>query len=94
MEIKGKVIQINPVQTLGANNFKKASIWIETADQYPQTIEIEFVKDKADEIQAIEVGSDVTVKINIRGRKWTGNDGVEKVFVSIQGWEYESTSSF
>ena len=94
MEIKGKVIQVNPVQTLGANNFKKASIWIETADQYPQTIEIEFVKDKADEIQTIEVGSDVTVQIDIRGRKWTGNDGVEKVFTSIQGWKYESTSSF
>ena len=91
MEIKGKVVNVKPVETVGANNFKKASIWIETTtDQYPQTIEIEFVKDKADEIQTIEVGSDVTVKINIRGRKWTGNDGVEKVFTSIQGWKVES----
>jgi len=91
MEIKGKVVNVKPVETVGANNFKKSSIWIETStDQYPQTIEIEFVKDKADEIQTIEVGSDVTVKINIRGRKWTGNDGVEKVFTSIQGWKVES----
>jgi uncharacterized protein (UPF0333 family) len=91
MEIKGKVVNVKPVETVGANNFKKASIWVETTtDQYPQTIEIEFVKDKADEIQTIEVGSDVTVKINIRGRKWTGNDGVEKVFTSIQGWKVES----
>ena len=91
MEIKGKVINVKPVETVGANNFKKASIWVETTtDQYPQTIEIEFIKDKADEIQTIEVGSDVTVKINIRGRKWTGNDGVEKVFTSIQGWNVES----
>ena len=91
MEIKGKVVNVKPVETVGANNFKKASIWIETTtEQYQQTIEIEFVKDKADEIQTIEVGSDVTVKINIRGRKWTGNDGVEKVFTSIQGWKVES----
>lgn len=91
MEIKGKVVNVKPVETVGANNFKKASIWVETTtDQYPQTIEIEFVKDKADEIQTIEVGSEVTVKINIRGRKWTGNDGVEKVFTSIQGWNVES----
>jgi uncharacterized protein (UPF0333 family) len=91
MEIKGKVVNVKPVETVGANNFKKASIWVETTtDQYPQTIEIEFVKDKADEIQTIEVGSEVTVKINIRGRKWTGNDGVEKVFTSIQGWKVES----
>jgi hypothetical protein len=74
MEIKGKVVNVKPVETVGANNFKKASIWVETTtDQYPQTIEIEFVKDKADEIQTIEVGSDVTVKINIR-----------------QGWKVES----
>ena len=47
MEIKGKVINVKPVETVGANNFKKASIWVETTtDQYPQTIEIEFVKDK------------------------------------------------
>lgn len=91
MEIKGKVVNVKPVETVGSNNFKKSSIWIETTtDQYPQTIEIEFVKEKADEIQTIEVGSDVTVKINIRGRKWTGNDGVEKVFTSIQGWKVES----
>jgi len=91
MEIKGKVVNVKPVETVGANNFKKSSIWVETTtDQYPQTIEIEFVKDKADEIQTIEVGSDVTVKINIRGRKWAGNDGVEKVFTSIQGWKVES----
>ena len=53
MEIKGTIVQVNPVETVGKNNFKKSSIWIETSDQYPQTIEIEFVKDKADEIQSL-----------------------------------------
>ena len=91
MEIKGKVVQVNPVQTVGANNFKKASIWIETSeDQYPQTIEIEFIKDKADEIQSIEVGSTLTVQIDLKGRIWENKDGVKKCFNTIQGWKYES----
>lgn len=90
MEIKGTIVQINPVQTVGKNNFKKASIWIETADQYPQTIEIEFVKEKADEIQSLSSGSNITVKIDIKGRKWTNKDGLVKVFNTIQGWKYAS----
>lgn len=90
MEIKGTIVQINPVQTVGKNNFKKSSIWIETADQYPQTIEIEFVKDKADEIQALSSGSNITVQIDIKGRKWTNPDGLTRVFNTVQGWKYET----
>lgn len=90
MEIKGTIFQINPVQTVGKNNFKKASIWIETADQYPQTIEIEFIKEKADEIQALSSGSNITVQIDIKGRKWTNKDGLVKVFNTVQGWKYAS----
>ena len=90
MEIKGKVIKINQVETVGTSNFKKASIWIETGDKYPQTIEIEFVKEKADEIQQITVGTALTVQIDLRGRKWTNKEGIERVFNSIQGWKYET----
>lgn len=90
MEIKGTIVQINPVQTVGKNNFKKSSIWLETADQYPQTIEIEFVKDKADEIQSLSIGSNITVQIDIKGRKWTNPDGLTRVFNTIQGWKYAS----
>ena len=90
MEIKGTIVQITPVQTVGKNNFKKSSIWLETADQYPQTIEIEFVKDKADEIQSLSIGSNITVQIDIKGRKWTNPDGLTRVFNTIQGWKYAS----
>ena len=90
MEIKGTIVKINPVQTVGKNNFKKSSIWIETADQYPQTIEIEFVKEKADEIQSLSSGSNITVQIDIKGRKWTNPDGLTRVFNTIQGWKYAS----
>ena len=90
MELKGKVVQVNAVQTVGQNGFKKASIWIETGGDYKQTIEIEFVKEKADEIQQITVGTALTVQIDLRGRKWTNKEGIERVFNSIQGWKYET----
>ena len=90
MELKGTIVQINPVETVGTSNFKKSSIWIETGDKYPQTIEIEFVKEKADEIQSLSVGTAVTLQIDVRGRKWTNKEGTTRVFNSLQGWKYET----
>ena len=68
----------------------QSSIRIETADQYPQTIEIEFVKEKADEIQSLSIGSNITVQIDIKGRKWTNPDGLTRVFNTFQGLKYAS----
>jgi hypothetical protein len=95
MEIKGIVVQVNPTQTVGTNNFKKATMWIETiGEQYPQTLEVEFVKEKADEIQSVAPGSEITIQINLKGRKWTNPQGETKVFNTIQGWKYDSKSDF
>ena len=95
MEIKGIVVQVNPTQTVGANNFKKATMWIETiGEQYPQTLEIEFVKEKADEIQSVASGSEITIQINLKGRQWTNPQGETKVFNTIQGWKYDAKSNF
>lgn len=95
MEVNGIVVQVNPVQTVGANNFKKATLWIETlGSEYPQILEIEFTKDKADEIQSIEPKSEITIGINLRGRQWTNPQGETKVFNSVQGWKYEVKNSF
>lgn len=94
MEIKGTIKNITPVQMFGAKNFKKAEIWIEIPDgQYPQTISVEATKDKADEIQSLQVGMEIKCSINLRGRLWSGDDGVEKVFNSIQLWKYETIGS-
>ena len=90
MELKGKVVKVNPTESFGANGFKKAELWIEVLDgEYSQTLSIEAVKEKADEIQSIKIGSEIKVFFNLRGRVWTNKEGVEKVFNSIQLWKYE-----
>ncbi len=91
MEVSGKVVKITPVETVGANNFKKCELWIVTEDQYPQTLAIEFTKDKADEVQSVGIGTDLKISINLRGRTWTNPEGVERCFNSIQGYKYESS---
>ncbi len=91
MEVQGKIVKIGKVETFGSNGFKKAELWLEVPDgEYPQTLNLEVLKDKANEIQSLQVGTEIKAHINLRGRKWTGSDGVEKVFNSITLWKYEA----
>ena len=89
MELTGKIIFIGETKTFGDNGFRKRELVIETDDQYPQTILIEFVQDKCDVLNSYEIGQDVKIGINIRGRGWQNPEGETKYFNSIQGWRIE-----
>ena len=86
MELNGKIKNIGLTQEFGSNGFRKRELVIETDEQYPQTILVEFVQDKCDVLNSYKVGQDVTIGINIRGRSWENPQGETKYFNSIQGW--------
>jgi len=90
MEIIGKIKLINETQTFGSNGFRKREIVVTTDEQYPQMILIEFIQDKCDILNNFQVGQDVKVSINIRGREWINPEGQARYFNSIQGWRIES----
>ena|SRR5690554_3590258 len=86
MEITGQIKVIGETQTFGANGFRKRELVLETNEQYPQTILIEFVQDRCDVLNSYKVGQNVKIGINIRGRSWVNPEGETKYFNSIQGW--------
>ena len=90
MEIQGKVKMIGETQTFGSNGFRKREIVVTTEEQYPQHIMVEFVQDKTDLLNNYQVGQDVKISINLRGREWVNPQGETKYFNSIQGWRIES----
>jgi len=90
MEIQGKVKMIGETQTFGNNGFRKREIVVTTEEQYPQHIMVEFVQDKTDLLNNYNVGQDVKISINLRGREWTNPQGEVKYFNSIQGWRIEN----
>ncbi len=51
---------------------------------------VEFVQDKTDLLNSYNVGQDVKISINVRGREWTNPQGEVKYFNSIQGWRIEN----
>ena len=92
MEVLGKVKLINPTQEVSAS-FKKRELVVTTDEQYPQHILIEFAQDKCDILDNYQVGQNVKVSINLRGREWVNPQGEIKFFNSIQGWRIEKQES-
>jgi hypothetical protein len=88
MQVKGKVIKISDVQVI-SDKFKKCEVWLETAEQYSQVLNIQFTQEKADAIQAADEGCNITIDVNLRGRKYTNKQGFEGVFNTIEAYKYE-----
>ena len=55
-----------------------------------QDLNIEFIQDKCDLLNSYQVGQDVKIGINLRGREWVNPEGETKYFNSIQGWRIET----
>ena len=93
MEITGKIKKIDETKTFGASGFRKREMVITTNEQYPQMLMVEFVQDKCDLLDAYQVGQDVKISINLRGREWINPEGKAVYFNSIQGWRIEAAQA-
>ena len=89
MEISGKIKILGDVKTFGDNGFRKREVVITTQEQYPQHLLIEFVQDRCELLDSFNVGENVKISINLRGREWENPEGDVKYFNSIHGWRIE-----
>ena len=92
MEVLGTIKVVGTTAEFGAKAFKKRELVVTTDEQYPQDIMIEFVQDKCEMLDAYELGQNVKVGINLRGREWINGEGIAKYFNSLQGWKIEKLS--
>lgn len=92
MELIGKIKVINPEQQVSAS-FRKREVVVTTEEQYPQHILIEFTQDKCDLLSNFNIGENVKVSINLRGREWVNPQGETRYFNSIQGWKIEKQTA-
>ncbi|SFW31051.1 protein of unknown function [Sinomicrobium oceani] len=89
MEVQGRIKLIDETKSYGSNGFRKREVVVTTEEQYPQHILVEFVQDKCDLLNSFQVGQQVKIGINLRGREWVNPQGETKYFNSIQGWRIE-----
>ncbi len=90
MEVQGKIKMIDEVKTYGNNGFRKREIVVTTEEQYPQHILVEFIQDRCELLDAFQVGQQVKISINLKGREWVNPQGETRYFNSIQGWRIEN----
>lgn len=92
MEVIGKIEFLGVDEQVGAS-FVKRDVVVQTSEQYPQSILIQFVQDKTDLLDPYKLGDEVEVSVNLRGRKWTNPQGEDKWFNTIQGWKIKKLAS-
>ena len=93
MKVTGLIKKVGEVQVV-SDTFKKREIWVETDrdSNYPQTLNIQLNQDNADKFN-LKKGQEAELEINLRGRTWTGSDGIEKCFNSIECWKWEAVGN-
>ena len=92
LKIKGTVYKVNQ-EEVKSEKFKKREVIIEVVKgEYKDYLTVQFTNAKCDLLNNVRQGDVISVSINLKGRLWTGADGVEKCFNTIEGWQIESDS--
>jgi hypothetical protein len=92
-QLNGTIIEIYDEKVI-SEKFKKREFVLEHAPnpEYPDFLKIEVVQNKTDLLDKYKVGDEVTVDINLKGKKW--EKGKESgYFNSIQAWRIQSSDS-
>ncbi len=88
MEVTGKLHVLFDTQEVSAS-FKKREFVLMIADnpQYPQYVQFQLTQEKCVLLDAFQVGADITVLFNLRGRAWTNPQGETKYFNQLEAWK-------
>jgi hypothetical protein len=86
MQLNGSIHSIGQTEQK-SEKFAKRDLVLAIVDgNYTQYLNIQFTNSNCEKLDAFRIGQNVTIPINLRGRLWTGADGIEKCFNSIEGW--------
>ena len=102
-QIKGRVIHIYPTK-ISASGFASREFVIETAEQYPQKVKLQVIKDSCDLLDSTTINDIVDVSFNVRGASYPESKqevkdgqiikiptGETAYFTSLQVWKFEVT---
>jgi hypothetical protein len=91
MKVTGKIHFVGQLRQV-SDKFKSKDVVLLTDDKYPQHISIQFTQDKTELISQVNIGDQVEVSINLRGREWKSPTGEIKYFNTIEGWQINSAA--
>ncbi len=89
-EAAGEIRAIMDTQQV-TDSFRKREFALEIEDgRYPQTVKFQLVQDKTDLLDDFEIGQQVRVQFNLRGREYTRkSDGATDYWTNLECWQIE-----
>jgi len=89
-EATGAIRAIMDTQQV-TDSFQKREFALEIEDgRYPQTVKFQLVQDKTQLLDEFEVGQQVRVHFNLRGREYTRkSDGATDYWTNLECWRIE-----
>lgn len=90
MTIEGKLLEKSDTQNI-TDTFKKREFVVEYAEnpQYPEFLKFELIQSNCDQLDHLNIGDDIAISFNLKGRKWTDPKGEVKYFNSLQAWRVD-----
>ena len=92
-DLTGKLIE--KFDTVQVNDtFKKREFVLEKVESandkdYVENIKFQTVQDKCDSLDAVNVGDEITVSFNIKGRRWENAEGKVNYFNNLDAWRVQ-----
>jgi hypothetical protein len=85
LKVKMKTQQVS-------DKFKKREfvLTLEANTDYPQHVSFQLTQDKTSLLDLFELGQELTVSYNLRGREWINPQGETKYFNTIEAWKIEN----
>lgn len=90
-QLTGKIKAIKEERQVSESfKIREFVVTIDGEGKYPQHIQLQTTNDKCESLNALTIGSDVTVSFNLRGREWTDTkNGEVKVFNTLEAWRVD-----
>lgn len=88
-QIKGKLKVKGNEQAVSERFRKREFVLTDDSSQYPQYISFQLTQDKCSLLDTVNIGDEINVSFNLRGREWKSPQGEIKYFNSLEAWRIE-----
>ena len=93
MDITGILKVKGEAQQVSEKFRKREFVLSDNSTQYPQHISFQLTQDKCSLIDQYNVGDEIKVHFNLRGREWTSPKNEVKYFNTLEAWRIETVGS-
>lgn len=88
-KLSGTLKVINDTTPVTEKFTKREFVLTDSSGMYPQDILFQLTQDKCSLLDGYQVGEQVDVSFNLRGREWKNPQGEVKYFNSLEAWRIE-----